>query len=131
MDVCERVAAIFKILPVLVSFHSGACCAGKKHPTKQEKYANKTSTVRLFPGRGLGLASGWVFSARPCRPCTQPPGRPSIRQASSAPPGFQPSALCGGLGFFLLLSLIFLSFTWTVDLEKGALGTLPLAWHFT
>lgn len=73
MDVCGRVAAIFKILPVLVSFHSGACCAGRKHPTKRKKSANKTSTVCL---PWWGLAQGRASSAGLGRTHTLPPVDP-------------------------------------------------------
>lgn len=55
MDVCGRVAAIFKILPVLVGFHGGARCAGRKHPTNRKKSANKPA---LPPACGVG--KGWA-----------------------------------------------------------------------
>ena len=113
MDVCGRVAVIFKILPAPVSFHSGACCAGRKHPTRRKKSANKTSTVRPSCG---GWHQTGLPSASLCGPCAQPPEKPGFQLSGPPPPPvFQPLAFCGVEGFSPPpLSLIFLSFTWTM-----------------
>lgn len=113
MDVCGRVAVIFKILPVLVSFHSSACCARRKHPSRRKKSANKTSTVR--PSCGGWHRTGFL-SASLCRVCTPPPEKPGFPLSSPPPPPvFQPLVFCGVEGFSPPpLSLIFLSFTWTM-----------------
>lgn len=118
MDVWGTVAAICKILPVIVSFHSGACCAGRKHPTKRKKKksTNKTSAVC-----SLQVSMGHTR----CH-----------RQAAGPPhaPGSQSLVFVGveEILLFLSLSLSSISFFLVVlgpwPQGKRAPGTLPCTW---
>lgn len=124
MDVRGRVAAISKILPVLVSVHSGACCAGRKHPTRRKKSANRSSTVRLSCG---GQPRAGLLSAGLCGACTQPRAAP-----------FLTLLLVSSHLLFVVLTVSFfppVSFFFVVlgpgPQGKGAPGTLPSAWSFT
>lgn len=126
MDVCGRVAAIFKILPVLVSFHSSACCEGRKLTTKRKKKNLPTKpALSACPG-GWGGGTGLsLLAASLCGACTQPPVKTSFQPSSPPlPPILQSLAFCGLEGFSLFPSLVFLRFTWTM-----ASGERNNSWH--
>lgn len=122
MDVCGRVAAIFKILPVLVSFHGGACCAGRKHPPTE-----KNPPANLHSPPACRVGKGWAppQALQGMHSATSEAPLPTIRPAP--PPGFQPLTFCGVEGFFFLFFLVsfFLVLLGPWPWRKGAPGSLP------
>lgn len=108
---------------MLVSFHSGACCAGRKHPTNRKKICQQNQHC---PPVLWGVGAGWAPSlqiyvgralSHQCSPLSSHP-------ALLLPqPAFQPFPFCGGERFFYLPQSHFSSFPWTIALRKRS------SWH--
>lgn len=73
MDVCGRGAAIFKILPVLVSFQPVPAAQEESGPAEEKNWPTKPALSACPPGAGPGPG---LLSAGLRRPCSQPPEEP-------------------------------------------------------